>query len=391
MSSALGSVRAHGKMWWCEADTITVAMPDHETNPGPFARFGRQFSRDQSREVLKRDFGGALCRGVDMWWFDLGGGWYDDEQIMHLHGQMRRAADRAIHDDRSSVARVAVVVDEQSYHSMSLRNEWLVPMIIRQMHFELPYMGVAYDVVLFDDLQREDIQQQYQVLCFLNLNWVTPERLALIQSKYQRDDKTLLWWYAPGYLGPEGASLERMAALTGMQLTREADAWPLFSHVVTREHPITRASDPTDWIVSSPDRLDFGTYNRIGPRFYVDDAEAQTLGIDLMTDKPNFAVKQMNGWNSIYVGAPELPASYLRRIMQWSGCHVFCDVNHFVLPCRELITIHSAHTDPQVTIKLPQVSDVSDALNGQVLARGTDTFSLAMARHETRILRYTKT
>ena len=63
-----------------------------------------------------------------------------------------------------------------------------------------------------------------------------------------------------------------------------------------------------------PPKIEYMPETAIRPAFYVDDPQAQVLGVARSTGKPGLAVKDFGEWRSVYSSAPLLPWPLLRDI-----------------------------------------------------------------------------
>lgn len=64
---------------------------------------------------LKSAFARSFVKGCANWWFDLWGGWYDNEAILNMFARMQTAGDESTRLPRGSVSQVAVFLDENAY------------------------------------------------------------------------------------------------------------------------------------------------------------------------------------------------------------------------------------------------------------------------------------
>ena len=154
------SLKLHGKLYFAENDTRThLSKAPNELPPynGPIW-FGPD--PDKTCEIIKMHFARALTHGHAMWWFDMWGGWYDDDQYRSLLERCMEICDQAMADDRSSKAEVAVFIDERVYAAHAERVT--LPYSIRQA---LGYLGAPYDAYLADDY--EAVKDRYKAYIFL--------------------------------------------------------------------------------------------------------------------------------------------------------------------------------------------------------------------------------
>ena len=166
------SIRLHGKMCFQECDirthlTQVLTEKDPSTDPDGLLTapvWHPRGSKYQAMNEIRRSFARQLIKGNALWWFDMWGGWYHDEDIMNEMALYREIYEQSITDvDRSSKAEVAVFVDESAYKyltSSSLRN------MFHDRRRELGLMGTPYD--LYDVNDFENVYQNYKAVILLS-------------------------------------------------------------------------------------------------------------------------------------------------------------------------------------------------------------------------------
>ena len=166
------SIRLHGKMCFQECDirthlTQTLSEKDPSTDPYGLLEapvWHPRGSKFQALNEIRRSFARQLIKGNALWWFDMWGGWYADEDIMNEMAVYKNIYEQSITDaDRNSKSEVAVLVDESSYKYMtsgSLRN------IFHSQRNELGLMGTPYDIYDVNDF--EEVYQNYKAVILLS-------------------------------------------------------------------------------------------------------------------------------------------------------------------------------------------------------------------------------
>ncbi|MBR5446117.1 MAG: hypothetical protein IKV57_08335 [Clostridia bacterium] len=156
----IDSLKRHGKLYFAENDTRTHlskapnALPNYN---GPIW-FGPVC--EKSCEIIRMHFARALLHGHAMWWFDMWGGWYDDDRYRALLKKCREICDAAMDTDRSSTAELAVFIDERAYAIEGCAAG--MPYSIRK---NLGYLGSPYDVYMIDDYPA--VKEQYKAYIFI--------------------------------------------------------------------------------------------------------------------------------------------------------------------------------------------------------------------------------
>lgn len=390
--AVIDSVRLRGKLWFTECDPVTFLA-----STGGAWQPGRAETLNETIGVIKRDFGNVLTRGDGMWWMDIEmqGGRYDHPEVMDCISRLKRIADGSLDLDRTYKGGIAVIVDEQTPFYMKPGFELTYPLIYMQIILGLSWIGTPYDIYLHDDLSHANFPD-YKLYVFLNTFYLTKDEREAVKKRVQRNNSTVVWMYAPGFIGEDGFSTENMRDLTGMSIAyREAnyhvgfglypldeplDGCPQRVYLTNFDHPITRGIPP---------HTTFGTDTSIGPIFYCNDPEAVTLG-RLITphasrfapELPVFCVKEFKDWKSIFVGVPNVPSNVLRSIAKYAGVHVYSDYDDVVYANYNFLAVHTKHPGER-TIRLPKKCDVYDLFKEEFVAKNANEFTVDLRQYET--------
>jgi len=399
LTSATDSFKLHGKLWVSETDTRTH-LADLVQDC-----CGRPDSLQDSLTVLKRDFAQALIKGVEMVWFSLFDGWYDDDEIMKLMRKMRTIATSALHTDRRSVSEIAVIVDERSPWVQGLTDTYIVdPFISKEPRGcdLVARMGAPYDVYLLTDLEDERTHR-YKLYLFLNAFYVSARTRRIIRECLKKDQKTLLYLYAPGFADDDGLSVENMEDLTGMRFGLNPVPSELFVRVTDPDHPLIggdlNLGDVLPTWVDGDFESCFGVNKSVGPLFYCKDEEADALGTYTCDGRTGFAVKYFGDWTSIFLGTPFAPPAILRgaaraagvhlyhrtqtsakeeaayRAAGWNPTHIYNPQDDILYANNSFLSLHSKHGGNR-TIRLPREANVYDVFEGQMVGEGISEFSV---------------
>jgi hypothetical protein len=358
------SVRLHGKLYILEEDSHL----HNEMDPT-----GRNFDRRHTIAINQREFNVAITHGLGIWWFaDWPAGGYarQDPNFQPWLEKFHKLGTWAMQLDRSPRAEVAVLVDDESFLYESVRNALDLPLIFRQRVTSLPRFEAPHDVYLLNDL-LEVLLPDYKLYVFLNPFHLDDERRARLKAQIRRDGKTALWLYAPGYLKDE-PDLENMTDLTGFRFDGWEQPWGQMLHVTNFAHPITR---------DVPQDLFWGSSAPTGPLFHVEDPEATVLGQVVYTlgrCKPGFALKEVDGWRSVYLASPDVPAPVLRGIARYAGVHLYSEAGDVLHATPDLLGVHTAAGGTRV-FRLPRRAEVVyDLYHDCLLARDADSFRVTL-------------
>lgn len=166
------SVRLHGKMCFQECDIrthLTQVLSEKDPSTDPYGLLEAPVwhpreSKYQAVNEIRKSFARQLIKGNALWWFDMWGGWYADDDIMNEMATYRNIYEQSITDtDRRSKSEVAVFVDESAYKYLtngSLRN------IFHSQRNELGLMGTPYD--MYDVYDFEAVYDKYKAVILLS-------------------------------------------------------------------------------------------------------------------------------------------------------------------------------------------------------------------------------
>lgn len=322
------SVGLHKKLYVAEMDYRTFICGD--------ATYGRQRSQQETVAVLQRDLASTLIGGSGAWFADWSSGtgrkshgFFLDDQILatigrayEIYEQSQPSRDRegveienrsltvAARPDRlgRKTTEIAVIMSSKSPWHQDCAYPAVIynTLICSVIYREMAAIGAPFDVLLIDDLQRKDVRDQYKLFVFINPFYLTKDESKWIES-LKGGGRTLLWFYAPGYVSDEfGLSVEQVSKTTGIgiQMLNE------------RSRPMFRVKNGGESVTleSFGPQLNFSTImpTEIFPNIAVEDPQATALGGDDQ-QRVRFAEKDFGSWRSIYSAVPNLPRSIRRQ------------------------------------------------------------------------------
>lgn len=335
----------------------------------------RYWNNEDMLGAMARDAGKVLSVGGGAWWMEMTGGWFHDPQIMESIKKIQDAGQAIAAGDGSwRKSEVVFVVDEENYfHTTEQLNIWNGPnyhsLAVQQRAFNRS--GVPYDLVYLDDLINENLDD-YKVYVFLNLYHASERARNFIETRLKRDGKVLVWQYAPGYLSENGQSVETMQALTGMQFAAD------LKNSTGLGSAFAAPNAATGVLLSgvAGQKMGLGV-DLYAPRFIVEDEAAQPLGTYLSDGKVSSAVKQLNGYKSIFIGHPSgMTPQFIRNIALENGVQPFIEAGDAAMFHRDNFVVVHGVEGGQKTLRLPFRAKVTEMLTGEVLATNSDTIPL---------------
>jgi len=354
--SLTDSVKLHGKMWFDENDIRTWLTG------GQKGEWGKQDTYEGSLAMQQREFANVISNACGKWWFDMGGGWYDDPRILKDIGQMKAIADETVAWDRRPVSQIAFIVDPQSLGYLRSHNgvtDWF-------MLHQLPQLGRCGAPFGYYDLSDLADMPPQRLYILANAWAPTGEQRAAIETVVKRNGATALWLYAPGLVRGGKLDERSMLDLTGIRLRFSEEAAPLK--------------------VALADGSAYGTDQAFAPVVWADDPEAQVLGKLAGSERAGLVVKQMDGWTSIFSAAPVLPARLLRKLARDAGVHIYVDGDDTVYANASLLSLFVDNAGTR-TVRLPKRATVTDLFSGETIAEEATEFRVEMGGESTRLWR----
>ncbi|OGV68720.1 MAG: hypothetical protein A3K19_13265 [Lentisphaerae bacterium RIFOXYB12_FULL_65_16] len=324
------AIKLHGKLWFNENDYRTHLVPQKK---GVFDYVDLK-NLDESVAVQKRELAHTICLGTGMWWFDMGGGWYDTPEFMAAIAEMNVVGEKSIRFDRSSAAEIAVVIDEESMCCRESRGA-LAGLLLYHQRNQLHRLGAPFDVVLLNDLEK---LRPYKLYMFLNTFRLDAKQRAAIDAVVKKDGKTAVWVYAPGFVG-DSLSDVGISSVTGITVAHSTEAKPL---------KITIADVDDDTTKGLTLNAGWGDNAGISPVFFCEDGAAKPLGVLEGIGKTGLAVKRFPNWTSVYCAAPNLPSWLLRSVARAAGVQILNETDDPLYANRSFLALHTNEAGERV-------------------------------------------
>ncbi|HUT95893.1 MAG TPA: beta-galactosidase [Thermoguttaceae bacterium] len=362
--TTMDSVKLHGKLWMDENDVRTHNTPNS-------AGYGRTDGAAETRNVQLRELAMVLGDGTGMWWFDMGGGWYDDEPTMAAIARMNAVAEDSVHRDRSSSAEIAVLADERSMFFCGLDHSFDRPLLYDQK-VQLYKIGAPIDTFLLSDLGAIG---RYKMYVFLNAFCLDDAQRELIRQRTRQQGAVSLFVYAPGVFRPDGSAGDP-APLLGMKVAR-IDG-PAKCRVIVDPDAVES--------VAGLAATEYGSDHAFAPRFCVDDPAVTALGTLAGTERTGLAMKSLSeGGTVVYSAAPNLPAAVLRAFARKAGVHIYLDTDEPVYGNRSYLgfTVYQAG---KRTLRLPRRTPVYDLYEQRFLSEDAEEIVLELPAKTTKLL-----
>jgi len=332
----LESIHRHGKLYFAEIDPSTCleTQPEHMGNGG----VGSETLRG-SRLILRRDLAHMMTQGNAGWLFDIGPGWFAEKEFLEEIRAFVQLGRERVRWNLQSCAQVAAVFQPESFFftahwktspgegEYDLFGDYFLNRQCRAIH----RLGAPVDFLDINDLNPGDARR-YQLLLLCNCFTLSDEQVEKLRRLFARSGATVVWFYAPGFVCPEGASVERMVRLTGLSLRLLPEAGGILVDTNGRTCGLPGVHQP---------------------RFVVEDTSAEQLGRWNDGSGVAFARKQVNGFTSVYVGTAPVPAEILRPLAQEAGVRLWSSHPDIVYACTDAVSV-TATSGGEREIQLPK-------------------------------------
>lgn len=342
------------------------------------AVYGQQSLHD-AEEIFKRDIGASLCSGIGWWWLDFSMGnkgqnsipWYDDPALNKLISKGYNLSRESLQKPFVNRSEIAVMVDMKSALRVDIFGS--IPnynTVYNTIINAVPAIGAPSDIYDLQDIESEYVQKKYKMYFFPNAYLLTSDQRKIITEKLQRDGKTLVWLWAPGYVTPEELSLQTMKDVTGINFIKADNTW---------KEPVIKLK-PTLLTNNAPDQLKLADWHisffrnrpfyekRIAPTFTIDDPNAVVCGTFANSNQPALVYKKMQNYTSIYCALPNINANILRNAAKLANVHIYWDGPIASLHAGgNFISLHNGLTPNHGTLNLLGDEKLTDAFSGQVV------------------------
>jgi len=385
------SMALHKRMYMADYDIRTIAAGT--------LNFGRHRSIYETDSLIKRDLAWMYTRQAGAWFADMSQGsylnfseskssWIGAREAAEPAGKMLELFRKLANSGQThkTASEMAFFYSMQSPAREDLLNSAVVYYnLIDKMAFkDFPFLGTPYDVYTAEDLLHKELPE-YKLYVFMNLFYVTKAQREAIE-KLKRDGKTLVFLYAPGYVGEKSFDVNGISSLCNMQVKKIDQPEVMKMTLSNLQHPLLKdlqntVLDASGWKSAEPVHPEC-----VHPNFEITDKSVIVLGRN-SRNMPVMALKKLNNCNIIYSAVPYLSREMLCNIAEFAGVHLYTRAPVVMAADSRLLMFHNGCEKEQVIkVSLPQpVKSVKDAFTGKKLSDG-GTFELKIANPGTRIL-----
>ncbi len=362
------SCTLRGKLFLCEMDTRSYASNYRGTDYGT-ARDLAEFEA-----ITWRNIATALSRGWWPYWMDLHADWFGDPAMQPLlarQAQVLNAAASWPHHDEPGIA---VVIDDTAMEETNGAGRYPLLAVAEQLRLGIARCGVPYRVYLLEDLALPNLPP-HKVWYFPNLFRCDERRLALLAA-VRRDGNVVVW--GPGSGISDGTTVGPSSAtkLTGFAFDLAPGNYQRRG-LLLASHPLTAG------IAGQP----FGDGLGYGPQLFPKDGLSLAAAwAQQGQNRSALAVKEQEGWTSVFAAALPLPAGFWRNAARLAQAHIWSESDDILVASREIVALHSVVPGAK-TIRLPRPATVIDLVTGETVSTEAREIRFDLAAPGTRVFR----
>jgi hypothetical protein len=349
----LESLRLNGKLWLDEMDQQPPLL--NRSDSGYLA------SVDESIARLRRNIMYTATKGMGMWFYDFGlagiywepeivrpapwsrtRGWWEQPDLLKDISKLKAILDRRLDEPYRSDADVLMIYDTRSFYALVSQSQktTITNILTNWTALNVIKAGFVFDAVYLSDLDKVDFSQ-YKVVIFNNTFVLDDQLRKLITNKIMKDNREIIWFYAPGYSDDNKLDVNLMTEITGITLS-EADSLTLPVIRITGLPGISLTYDIRK--KSGEPESTFSCCDKDAPclpLFIVTDPQAEVIGIYVSNKKPAIVRKKLTNCTSWYVALPACEPDLMKGLLQSSGAHRFTTESDIVYSGNGLLSLHT--------------------------------------------------
>lgn len=173
------TVKNHGKLYFVECDIRTyLTRRMQDSRPGRYpdnilsltdAEGNKTVwcgpeTKELSLSAIRKAFAHQLTKGSGIWWFDMWGGWYHDDEIMAEMKKMKEIAESSTEKDSEHFpqAQTVVFIDEKAYFNNPRGSHYCHCVNITRV--AMGNTGIPFDTCMTEDAEK--VLHKYKAAIF---------------------------------------------------------------------------------------------------------------------------------------------------------------------------------------------------------------------------------
>jgi len=355
-----GAYRLRGKVHIAEIDyrTYLSSMVGPIYDP---EGLGAALTAEGFRAQVRRDVAASCARGMGVWFYDMGGVWYDDPPLWDVITEARRMVEWSHRKGAPPpAAQMAVFVDEAAGLAIDTDQFGLLHTATNATRLALNLSGVPYDLYLLRDLADPKLPD-YRVVVILDAFSLTQPQMAALKARCRRAGRTLVLCGPPG-----GASADYPDPAKAFT---ELTGWPTEALPDKTVMTTVRAAPDTDPLLAGvPEVLSYGG-SYPAPWIVPAEPKLKVLGTFVGSGKPSHVIGRSAQGNLMYIAPPgAFTPELLRNVALEAGIKTLGTAGQATYVGCGIAAVHRVTPDA-ATVRFAAPVDVLDPLTGQVKSR----------------------
>lgn len=378
-------LQSHGKLGMLEEDTYThlALSPDEdarwETQYAP-GYGSRTVNMGETIAVLRRNLGVSISHNYLHLWQNLfSEGRFNDQKLWDMYKPYLQWMTQRSTATAPYQPQVAVLVSSKNITLLKNDAEAIIEPWLFQSRYALNRVDTSIGYYLQTDLKK--LPDSVRCVILLNPYRISAEQKTVLREKFMRDGKMVVFCLMPNIydeigFNPKGSdfcgidlafhtkTIDPRSSATGVLVPSISgntfgEEQPEQLHVAKPHSPYMTVQDP--------DAMIFARYNATG--------------------EASCALKRMNGWTSVFLGASRLPVPLWRKLFKEAGCHLYLENPStvfenpdFVQANENFLMVQSA-TGGKKTIRLPKKANTVycfDSACSKPIATNCSTFEVEL-------------
>jgi len=218
------TIRAKGLQYLHECDQRThscnLKLSKHIDLGATTGCWSRWADEQATIAGLRREMALCLIEKTSLWWFDMWGGWYQGENVLGTLKQMKEIWDNYINMPIEETAEVLMVVDPESTYYLN-ENDERIDHFNRETRNKLNRLGAPFRICSFNDLPNLPNLNRYKFIIFTSTFNIDQKQETILKEHVLRDNRTVLWLYAPGIIHNNTYNEEQVGKISGIKYGSE--------------------------------------------------------------------------------------------------------------------------------------------------------------------------
>lgn len=306
---------------------------DHPTHLGTSLGGITVFPQFESLQLLRRNVLTSYMKGMGFWYYDFGpyctSGWWNLPYYIKEIEKLQKVFENYYEKPYISNADVLLVFDTKVFKYTAL-NEKQDPLtdktIVNISYPEALKSGASMDTIYLSDIEKVDLDK-YKCVVFMNTFVLTDEQKSFIHKNLYKPNRTVLWFFAPGYTDGKKNSKTFCEEVTGFSL----ESYQVDKVIKVDMDNLSYSMDNSD------------SQSRLKEVFVPKDGKV----LGHIGNTPALALKEINGSKVYFASIPFTSAEVFTYIFKKANVHIYNNKNDALIEGSNLLLIHAGEKGPR--------------------------------------------